>query len=144
MVRVADPRDAEKTSMTGILFLCIHNAGRSQMAAGFARSLSDGTVKIFSGGTEPADEVNPTAIEVMQEIGIDISQNTPQLYSDELLESVDVVVTMGCGDQCTYIPGKRYLDWPLEDPRNQGLEKVREIRDEIEHRVRALLSEVQS
>lgn len=113
------------------------------MAAGFARFLSDGNVKIFSGGTEPAREVNPVAIEAMREIGIDISQNSPQLYTDELLESVDVVVTMGCGDQCKYIPGKRYIDWPLADPRNQGIEKVREIRDEIELHVRSLLQEIQ-
>jgi len=127
--------------MPGILFLCIHNAGRSQMAAGFARELGGDKVSIFSGGSEPADRVNPMAIEAMAELGIDISGQTPQKFTDELLNRVDVVVTMGCGDTCPYIPGKRYLDWPLDDPRGQNLEAVRAIRDRIREHVVELLGE---
>ena len=127
--------------MAGILFLCIHNAGRSQMAAGFARELGGDKVSIFSGGSEPADRVNPMAIEAMAELGIDISGHTPQKFTDELLNRVDVVVTMGCGDTCPYIPGKRYLDWPLDDPRGQNLEAVRAIRDRIREHVVELLGE---
>jgi arsenate reductase len=128
--------------MPGILFLCIHNAGRSQMAAGFARTLSNGAVDILSGGSEPADSVNPVAVEVMAEIDIDISQFAPQKYNDELLKSVDVVVTMGCGDTCPYIPGKRYIDWPLDDPKGRPIEDVRRIRDEIRHHVTDLLAQL--
>lgn len=128
--------------MPGILFLCIHNAGRSQMAAGFARTLSNGSVDILSGGSEPADSVNPVAVEVMAEIDIDISQFAPQKYNDELLNSVDVVVTMGCGDTCPYIPGKRYIDWPLDDPKGRPIEDVRRIRDEIRHHVADLLAQL--
>lgn len=128
--------------MSGILFLCIHNAGRSQMAAGFARSLSNGTVNIFSGGSEPADQVNPAAIEAMREVGIDISQYQPQRFTDELLHEVDVVVTMGCGDTCPYIPGKRYVDWPLDDPKGQSVDVVRRIRDDIKIRVEELLAQL--
>lgn len=127
--------------MPGILFLCIHNAGRSQMAAGFARELGGDRVSIFSGGSEPADRVNPVAIEAMAELGIDISGHTPQKFTDELLNRVDVVVTMGCGDTCPYVPGKRYVDWPLDDPRGQDLDVVRAIRDRIRERVVELLGE---
>ena len=128
--------------MSGILFLCIHNAGRSQMAAGFARELSGDKVLILSGGSEPADEINSVAVEVMREIGIDISSYVPQKYNDELLNAVDVVVTMGCGDTCPYIPGKRYVDWPLDDPKGQPLDEVRRIRDEIKNRVTELLTQL--
>ena len=128
--------------MPGILFLCIHNAGRSQMAAAFARDLSGGRVDILSGGSEPADSVNPVAVEVMAEIGMDISQFVPQKYNDELLNAVDVVVTMGCGDTCPYIPGKKYIDWPLDDPKGRPIEDVRRIRDEIRDRVADLLSQL--
>ena len=127
--------------MKGILFLCIHNAGRSQMAAGFARELSNGQVLILSGGSEPAEHVNPAAVEVMREVGIDIAGHVPQKFNDDLLGAVDVVVTMGCGDTCPYIPGKRYVDWPLDDPKDQPLEVVRRIRDEIRVRVAELLSQ---
>lgn len=127
--------------MKGILFLCIHNAGRSQMAAGFAREMSNGDVVILSGGSEPADQVNPVAVEVMREVGIDIAGFVPQKYNDELLDAVDVVVTMGCGDTCPYIPGKQYVDWPLDDPKGQPLEVVRRIRDEIRRHVADLLSQ---
>ena len=125
--------------MSGILFLCIHNAGRSQMAAGFARELSNGEVLILSGGSEPADSVNPIAVEVMNEVGIDISKFVPQKYNDDLLNAVDVVATMGCGDTCPYIPGKRYIDWPLDDPKGKPIEDVRRIRDEIKAHVTDLL-----
>lgn len=128
--------------MPGVLFLCIHNAGRSQMAAGFARSLSGDKVLILSGGSEPAENVNPVAIEVMNEVGIDIAGYVPQKFNDELLKSVDVIVTMGCGDTCPYIPGKKYIDWPLDDPKGQPLDVVRRIRDEIKQNVSDLLSQL--
>lgn len=128
--------------MSGILFLCIHNAGRSQMAAGFARELSHGQVQIFSGGSEPADQVNPIAIAAMQEIGIDISGFVPQKFTEDSLSVVDVVVTMGCGDTCPYIPGKTYIDWPLDDPKGRPIEDVRRIRDEIRDRVQTLLGQL--
>lgn len=128
--------------MPGILFLCIHNAGRSQMAAAFARDLSGGRVDILSGGSEPADSVNPVAVDVMAEIGIDISEFVPQKFNDELLNAVDVVVTMGCGDTCPYIPGKKYIDWPLDDPKGRPIEEVRRIRDEIRDRVADLLTQL--
>lgn len=128
--------------MPGVLFLCVHNAGRSQMAAGFARELSGGRVEIYSGGSEPADQVNPAAVEVMREVGIDISGYVPQRFTDALLGSVDVVVTMGCGDTCPFIPGKTYVDWPLDDPKGQPPEVVRRIRDEIRDRVAGLLDQL--
>ena len=128
--------------MSGILFLCIHNAGRSQMAAGFARELSGGTVQILSGGSEPAESVNPVAIEVMREAGIDIAGLTPQRYNDELLHAIDVVVTMGCGDTCPIIPGKRYIDWPLDDPKGKSIDEVRVIRDQIRALVVQLLDQL--
>ncbi len=128
--------------MSGILFLCIHNAGRSQMAAGFARELSQGRVDIFSGGSEPADQVNPVAVEVMNELGINISGYQPQRFTVDLLAQVDVVVTMGCGDTCPFIPGKTYIDWPLDDPKGKPIEDVRRIRDEIKTRVETLLSQL--
>lgn len=128
--------------MPGILFLCIHNAGRSQMAAGFARELSGGDIEIFSGGSEPADQVNPVAVEVMNEVGIDISTYVPQKFTNDLLASVDVVVTMGCGDTCPFIPGKTYVDWPLDDPKGQPLDVVRRIRDEIRERVANLIAQL--
>lgn len=128
--------------MSGILFLCIHNAGRSQMAAAFAREISNGTVTILSGGSEPADHVNPVAVEVMNELGINIADFVPQRFTDELLHSVDVVVTMGCGDTCPFIPGKTYVDWPLDDPKGRPIEDVRRIRDEIRERVKELLAQL--
>ncbi len=128
--------------MSGILFLCIHNAGRSQMAAGFARELSQGRVDIFSGGSEPAAQVNPVAVEVMNELGINISDYQPQRFTDDLLAQVDVVVTMGCGDTCPLIHGKTYIDWPLDDSKGKPIEDVRRIRDEIKTRVEKLLSQL--
>jgi arsenate reductase len=132
--------------MTGarpaVLFLCIHNAGRSQMALGwFSRFAQDRAVG-YSGGSEPADSVNPAAVAAMAEVGIDIAQQTPRRWSDSELDAADVVVTMGCGDACPYVPGTRYEDWPLDDPAGQPLETVRRIRDEIRARVEQLLREL--
>lgn len=126
--------------MPGILFLCIHNAGRSQMAAGFARHL--GGVEVYSGGSEPGDSLNPAAVAAMAELGIDISGEQPQKWTDEILHRVDVVVTMGCGDTCPFIPGKRYVDWPLDDPKGRPVEEVRRIRDEIAVLVEDLVSQL--
>ena len=112
------------------------------MAAGFARELTDGTVQILSGGSEPGESVNPVAIEVMREVGIDIAGFRPQKYNDELLHAVDVVVTMGCGDTCPFIPGKRYIDWPLDDPKGKSIDEVRVIRDQIRAHVVELLDQL--
>lgn len=125
-----------------VLFLCVHNAGRSQMAAGFMRHLSEGRVDVFSGGTEPAGSINQVAVAAMAEKGIDISQSIPQTWTDEMARAADVVVSMGCGDACPVFPGKRYLDWELDDPSGQPIEQVRDIRDDIEDRVVGLLAEL--
>ena len=125
-----------------ILFLCVHNAGRSQMAAGFARHLGGDRVAVYSGGSEPADRVNPAAVEAMAEVGVDITSSTPHRWTDDEVRAADVVVTMGCGDACPVFPGKRYEDWELADPAGMGVESVRPIRDDIERRVRGLLAEL--
>ena len=125
-----------------VLFACVHNAGRSQMAAGWARQLGAGRVQVFSGGSDPADQVNPAVVAAMEEVGIDISRQTPQAWSEEEIESADVVVTMGCGDTCPVFPGKRYIDWELPDPSGLSLSEIRPIRDEIGTRVRGLLQEL--
>lgn len=125
-----------------VLFLCVHNAGRSQMAAGWTRALGGEAVRVLSAGSEPADRVNPAAVSAMAEVGIDIADNRPQRWTDEVLGGADVVVTMGCGDTCPYVPGTRYVDWPLDDPAGQPVERVRPVRDEIERRVRELLAEL--
>ncbi|NDL59135.1 phosphotyrosine protein phosphatase [Phytoactinopolyspora sp. XMNu-373] len=122
-----------------VLFLCVHNAGRSQMALGFFEHLADGRAVARSGGSEPAAEVNPMAVAAMAERGIDISREFPKPWTDEIVREADVVVTMGCGDACPVFPGKRYEDWALADPAGQDLPAVRPIRDEIERRVRGLL-----
>ncbi|MGH8870919.1 MAG: arsenate reductase ArsC [Acidimicrobiia bacterium] len=126
----------------GVLFLCVHNAGRSQMAAGFMRALADDALDVFSAGSEPAASINPVAVDAMAEVGIDIGRGTPRRWSDEMIESVDVVVTMGCGDTCPVFPGKRYVDWELDDPSGKSIDEVRPIRDELERRVRRLLDEL--
>ena len=126
-------------TVPAVLFLCIHNAGRSQMALGWFEHLAGARAVAFSGGSEPAGAVNPAAVQAMAEAGIDIAGRTPRRWSDSDLEAADVVVTMGCGDTCPYIPGKRYEDWKLDDPAGQGVDAVRPIRDEIERRVRELL-----
>ncbi len=125
-----------------VLFVCIHNAGRSQMAAGYASSLSAGRVEVRSGGSEPGNEINPVAIAAMAEEGIDISQGVPQLMTTEAVRDSDVVITMGCGDVCPIFPGKRYEDWQLTDPSGLPIDEVRPIRDEIKARVESLLAEL--
>ena len=123
-----------------VLFLCVHNAGRSQMAAGWMRHLAGDRVRVLSGGSDPAERINPMAAAAMAEVGIDISDQQPQRWNDAAIQSADVVVTMGCGDTCPYYPGRRYEDWELPDPAGQPLEVVRRVRDEIEQRVRVLLT----
>jgi arsenate reductase len=125
-----------------VLFVCIHNAGRSQMAAGFATALSRGAVDVRSGGSEPARDINPVAIQAMAEDGIDISAGVPRLMTAEAVRESDVVVTMGCGDACPIFPGKRYEDWELDDPSGLEIDEVRVIRDEIKRRVQSLLAEL--
>ena len=131
--------DTEKTS---VLFLCTHNAGRSQMALGFFTHIAGDAAAAWSGGSEPANAVNPVAIEAMRERGIDISQEFPKPWTDEIVKAADVVVTMGCGDACPIYPGKRYEDWELDDPADADLDGVRRIRDEIAGRVRRLLEDL--
>ncbi|POX55276.1 phosphotyrosine protein phosphatase [Streptomyces sp. Ru71] len=125
-----------------VLFVCVHNAGRSQMAAAFLTHLGGARVQVRSAGSAPANAVNPAVAEAMKEVGIDISAETPKVLTTEAVQTSDVVITMGCGDACPYFPGKRYLDWQLADPAGQGIEAVRPIRDEIEQRVRHLLTEL--
>ncbi len=125
-----------------VLFVCVHNAGRSQMAAAFLTHLSGGGVEVRSAGSEPADQVNPAAVAAMAEVGIDIAAEKPKILTDQAVLDSDVVVTMGCGDTCPFYPGQRYEDWVLEDPAGQGLEAVRPIRDEIRRRVETLIDEL--
>ncbi|WP_432994547.1 arsenate reductase ArsC [Dactylosporangium sp. CA-233914] len=127
-----------------VLFVCVHNAGRSQMAAGWLRHLAGDTVEVRSAGSEPADRINPVAVEAMREVGIDITANTPRKLDWDTAESSDVLITMGCGDACPVFPGKRYLDWQLDDPAGQDIEAVRPIRDEIRRRVERLLTELRA
>ena len=123
-----------------VLFVCVHNAGRSQMAAGWLRHLGGDGVRVLSAGSAPAETINPVAVEAMAEVGIDITEAVPQLLSTEAVQESDVVITMGCGDACPIFPGKRYEDWALEDPAGQGIDAVRPIRDEIRGRVEALVA----
>lgn len=130
------------TDTPTVLFLCTHNAGRSQMASGWMRHLAGDRVEVLSGGSEPASDVNPAAVEAMDEVGIDITDHFPKPWTDETVGAADVVVTMGCGDACPVLPGRRYVDWELEDPAGKGVAEVRPVRDEIEQRVRGLLAEL--
>ena len=130
------------TSRPEILFLCVHNAGRSQMAAGFARTLGAGQVLVHSAGSTPGERLNPEVVAAMAEVGIDIADESPKKLTDEMGRSADVVVTMGCGDACPMYPGTRYVDWQLDDPKGKDLEVVRRIRDEIRERVTSLLAEL--
>ena len=125
-----------------VLFVCVHNAGRSQMAAGFLRHLAGDRVRVLSAGTEPKEHINPSAIEAMAEEGIDIANNTPQVLTTESVKESDYVITMGCGDACPFFPGKTYLDWPLDDPAGLGVDGVRPIRDEIRSKVEALIADI--
>ena len=130
------------TKKPAVLFVCVHNAGRSQMAAGFMRELAGGRVEVLSAGSAPKDSINPVAVAAMQEVGIDISNQQPKILTTEAVFESDAVITMGCGDACPIFPGKRYEDWVLEDPAGQDLEFVRKVRDDIKGRVEALLSEL--
>jgi arsenate reductase (thioredoxin) len=130
------------SDMPSVLFVCVHNAGRSQMAAGFMSTLSGGKVEVLSAGSAPKDSINPIAVEAMAEVGIDIANNVPKILTTEAVQQSDVVITMGCGDTCPFFPGKRYEDWVLDDPAGQGIESVRVIRDEIKKRVEDLLKEL--
>jgi arsenate reductase len=127
---------------SSVLFVCVHNAGRSQMAAGWLRHLAGDAVEVRSAGSIPGDRVNPAAVAAMAEVGIDITHQRPKLLTPDAVEASDVVITMGCGDACPIFPGKRYLDWDLEDPAGKGVEAVRPIRDEIEARIRGLLADL--
>ncbi|WP_427884620.1 arsenate reductase ArsC [Kribbella sp. GL6] len=129
-------------SKPSVLFVCVHNAGRSQMAAGWLRHLAGDAVDVRSAGSEPAGQLNPVAVEAMREVGIDITQAVPRLLEADVVQDSDVVVTMGCGDACPFYPGKRYEDWKLTDPAGQPIEVVRQVRDEIRSRVVALLAEL--
>ena len=128
--------------MKTVLFVCVHNAGRSQMAAGFMQTLGAGKVEVLSAGSAPKDSINQVAVQAMAEVAIDIANNKPKILTDEAVIASDVVITMGCGDTCKFYPGKRYEDWQLDDPAGQGIEPVRIIRDEIKSRVEKLLSEI--
>lgn len=130
------------TSKPSVLFVCVHNAGRSQMAAAFLSNLSAGQIEVRSAGSQPAETVNPAAVAAMNEVGIDMAGETPKILTTEAVKESDVVITMGCGDTCPIFPGKRYEDWVLEDPAGQGIEAVRPIRDEIRTRIEALISDL--
>jgi len=132
----------ETTDHPSVLFVCVHNAGRSQMAAGFLSVMSGGAVEVRSAGSMPAGEINPVAVDAMLELGIDIRAERPKVLTTQAVQASDVVITMGCGDACPIFPGKRYEDWKLEDPAGQGIESVRPIRDEIRARVLTLLHEL--
>ena len=135
-------KEADTASLPTVLFVCVHNAGRSQMAAGYLQHLAGDRVTVLSAGSEPKDKVNPIAVEAMAEEGIDIANNVPKILTTQSVVDSDVVVTMGCGDACPIYPGKRYEDWVLEDPAGQDIETVRGIRDDIKRRVEALLTEI--
>jgi len=130
------------TATPTVLFVCVHNAGRSQMAAGYLQALAGDRVEVLSAGSEPKDRINPVAIQAMAEEGIDIAGNQPKVLTTEAVRDSDVVITMGCGDACPIFPGKRYEDWELTDPAGRGIEDVRPIRDDIKARVEALLAEI--
>ncbi|MGW7642225.1 arsenate reductase ArsC [Streptomyces decoyicus] len=130
------------TALPAVLFVCVHNAGRSQMAAAFLTHLAGDRVQVRSAGSAPADSVNPAVVTAMAEVGIDVSAEAPKVLTVEAVQASDVVITMGCGDTCPVFPGKRYLDWQLPDPAGQGVESVRPIRDDIERRVRGLVDEI--
>lgn len=131
-----------ENSIPTVLFVCVHNAGRSQMAAGYLQHLAGDRVQVLSAGSAPKDQINPVAIEAMAEEGIDIAHNVPKVLTTEAVQESDVVITMGCGDVCPVFPGKRYEDWELDDPAGQGIEAVRPIRDDIKRRIEGLLGEL--
>ncbi len=132
------------TDRPAVLFVCVHNAGRSQMAAGYLQHLAGDRIEVLSAGSQPADQVNPAAVAAMAEEGIDIAGEQPKLLTDSAVQVADVVITMGCGDECPFYPGKRYEDWELDDPAGQGVDAVRPIRDEIRRRVENLVAELRA
>ncbi len=132
----------DRQGTPSVLFLCTHNAGRSQMAMGFFKHLAGDQASVYSGGSEPADEINPAAVAAMAEVGIDIAHEHPKRWTDDIVQGADVIVTMGCGDGCPYFPGKRYENWVLADPAGLGADQVRPIRDAIESRVRHLIDQL--
>ncbi|MCX5399846.1 arsenate reductase ArsC [Streptomyces sp. NBC_00102] len=134
--------EAPSGAKPSVLFVCVHNAGRSQMAAAWLTHLSQGRIEVRSAGSAPADAVNPAAVRAMAEVGIDLSAETPKVLTADAVRASDVVITMGCGDTCPVFPGRTYLDWQLDDPAGRGVDAVRPIRDEIERRVRDLLAEL--
>ncbi|WP_313356643.1 arsenate reductase ArsC [Microbacterium sp.] len=132
----------DSATRPSVLFVCVHNAGRSQMAAGFLRDIAGDRIEVRSAGSMPADQINPIAVEAMGELGIDITAEQPKVLTAEAVQASDVVITMGCGDACPFFPGKRYEDWKLDDPAGQGIEAVRPIRDEIRSRIEKLVAEL--
>ena len=130
------------TATPSVLFVCVHNAGRSQMAAGFLRDIAGDRIEVRSAGSMPADQINPIAVEAMSELGIDITAEQPKILTTEAVQASDVVITMGCGDACPFFPGKRYEDWKLDDPAGQGIDAVRPIRDDIRARIEVLVAEL--
>lgn len=130
------------TTRPTVLFVCVHNAGRSQMAAGYLQHLAGDRIEVLSAGSEPADQINPVAVEAMREDGIDIARARPKVLTTEAVQGSNVVITMGCGDACPFYPGKRYEDWELDDPAGQGIDAVRPIRDDIKQRVQALIADL--
>ncbi|MEU4013873.1 MULTISPECIES: arsenate reductase ArsC [unclassified Microbacterium] len=132
----------DTTTKPSVLFVCVHNAGRSQMAAGFLRDIAGDRIEVRSAGSMPADQINSTAVEAMNELGIDITAEQPKILTTEAVQASDVVITMGCGDACPFFPGKRYEDWKLDDPAGQGIDAVRPIRDDIKARIEQLVSEL--
>lgn len=132
----------DSSTKPSVLFVCVHNAGRSQMAAGFLRDIAGDRIEVRSAGSMPADQINPIAVEAMGELGIDITGEQPKVLTTEAVQASDVVITMGCGDACPFFPGKRYEDWKLDDPAGQGIEAVRPIRDEIRSRIEKLIGEL--
>ncbi|MEJ1092117.1 arsenate reductase ArsC [Microbacterium istanbulense] len=130
------------TATPSVLFVCVHNAGRSQMAAGFLRASAGDRIEVRSAGSMPADQINPIAVEAMHEVGVDITAEQPKVLTTEAVQASDVVITMGCGDACPFFPGKRYEDWKLDDPASQGIDAVRAIRDDIRARIEALVAEM--
>jgi protein-tyrosine-phosphatase len=137
---LAQAQGAIDTTQPEVLFVCVHNAGRSQMAAGLVKLRSDGRVHVRSAGSDPADRINPAVLEAMREVGVDMAEEFPKPLTDEVVQAADVVITMGCGDACPIYPGKKYEDWELDDPAGQDLDAVRAIRDEIDQRVRRLVA----
>lgn len=136
--------DSAEPTKPGVLFLCVHNAGRSQMAAGWLRNIAGDRVDVFTGGSEPGEELNPIVVEAMSEVGVDIREEFPKPWTDEVVRAVDMVIAMGCGDVCPIYPGKSYIDWDLDDPEGMDIEQVRVVRDDLKFRIEHLLEDLAS